>query len=340
MIGLFAVPLIFYSCSTMTSIIAEFPKNPPNPVPDHIQSLLLVNRIPSGSLSDNHTDTLQSIFYRENYNLDTTLIEMASVDTILYALGELLFESGRFDYLIPEGRFLNKDNQGTDSLMTGEEVISLCRKFNTDAILSLEHLNNSISCSLDRESYYDSDAGGFRRLYKGKLQIIYDAHFRIYDPAGMSESKNRVLTDTIIWEYYDPVLRNVLKELPPVKEALIESGIYLANKLRSQIAPEWVQGTRKIFSRPSGILGMPMKYVDENDWKPAMEIWEEMANGQNSRSMRSKAGFNLAVGYELEGNLGQAIRWGIKSYETMFRQVTFDYLLLLKNKLDNPKTRK
>ena len=32
----------------------------------------------------------------------------------------------------------------------------------------------------------------------------------------------------------------------------------------------------------------------------------------------------------MQGNLDEAIRWGLKSYETMFRPVTYRYLEILK----------
>lgn len=56
--------------------------------------------------------------------------------------------------------------------------------------------------------------------------------------------------------------------------------------------------------------------------------------------MLSKVQLNIALGYEILGDIDNAIGWALKSYETMFRPLTYEYLETLKkrkNELKNTK---
>ncbi|NOR73751.1 MAG: hypothetical protein GQ525_01195, partial [Draconibacterium sp.] len=92
------------SCVSIKTIIIEIPEPSKKELPQNIQSLTLVNRTVDEYYNNLDTDSLQKIFYKENFNYDTIINAIQATDTTLKALGELLFESGRYDFVIPEDR--------------------------------------------------------------------------------------------------------------------------------------------------------------------------------------------------------------------------------------------
>ncbi len=331
---LFLLLILLSSCKIMSVVNVEFPTPPKTVIPDDIQSLLLVNRVNKKLFVNNAEDSLEATFFRQNFNYDTIIFDQQSADTTLQAIGELLFESRRFDYVIPEDRFLNHDSiYLIPSQMNWQDIKSLCNRYNTDAILSLDYYLVNVSTSLNRINYINTNIDGNSRYFQATIMVVYSALFKIYYPRQEIILTSHLLKDTLIWENSDLLLRNVFLGFSSIKQALLETGIQIALKLSDQIAPAWNQEKRKYFSQGDKSLKTASRFVESDNWDDAMKEWEKIAGSRNANStMRSKAEYNLALGYELKGDLPQAINWGVKSYESMYRQATYNYLLQLKKR--------
>lgn len=325
--------MISSSCISTQSLTIEIPQKSRNELPQNIQSLLLVNRTVNNQYTNLDTDSLQKIFYEQNFNYDTIINDLQTVDTTLKALGELLFESERYDIVIPEDRFLKFGKNTFLTLeMPWDEVKELCKTYNTDAVLSLDHFKTRISTNYEKENFYDPTRGDFSSADLAQMKIYYEALFRVYDPVQEKILLREFLRDTIIWEDADVSTSTLFDRFTPVKKALSEAGIAVALDLTDKISTVWREEKRQYFSTSNSDLKLASHFVANNNWKPAMALWNDIAEKTKSKSLKSKAEFNLAVGYELEGNLQQAISWALKSYNTMYRIVTYDYLEILKRR--------
>src|SRR6056297_2270678 len=140
--GLVIMLLAFlgYSCVSTRSLLIEIPEPAPENLPATIQSLTIASQAVNEKFNDLHADSLQKIFYEKRFNYDTVIYDLQMADTTLQALGDLLFESGRYDYVIPRNRFINGSENSTFAQpLPWETVRELTREFDTDALLSLEH---------------------------------------------------------------------------------------------------------------------------------------------------------------------------------------------------------
>jgi hypothetical protein len=63
-------------------------------------------------------------------------------------------------------------------------------------------------------------------------------------------------------------------------------------------------------------------------WEEAAEIWLKYSNVE-SKKLKSKIEFNLALSFEMTGDIDKAIEWGAKSYKTYYRNSTSKYLKIL-----------
>jgi len=72
--------------------------------------------------------------------------------------------------------------------------------------------------------------------------------------------------------------------------------------------------------------------VNSGQWEQAIVLWKNTAETSNSKSTKSKAEFNIALGHEMLGDLDSAIEWALKSYKTMYRTNTYNYLETLEKR--------
>jgi len=324
---------ISVSCVSTKTLIIEIPQQSKNELPHSIQSLTLVNRTVDSKFTDLDTDSLQKLFYIQNFNYDTIINDIQASDTTIKALGELLFESGRYDFVIPENRFLEfKKNSFLNEEMPWDEVKHLCEIYDTDAILSLDHFITRVSTNYEKESFYDSGRDGFAWASFAEMKISYEALFRVYDPLLEKVIIREFIRDTVIWEDVASSTNELFERFTPVKTALSEVGIAIALDFSDKISTTWHQEQRKLFVSGDTNLKQAAPFAENNEWDTAMALWKETLKTTNSKSTKSRAEFNIAVAYELQGELEEAISWALKSYETMYRQITYDYLEILKRR--------
>lgn len=325
--------LISFSCISTKPLLIEIPQKSKKELPENIQSLLLIARVVNDNYTNWDEDSLQNLFFKKNFNYDTIISDIQTVDTTLKALGELLFESGRYDYVIPENRFPKIDNT---TLIAGEmpwkEVKVLCDTFKTDAILSLDFFKTRVFTNYDKTVNFEVFSNSFRDESHAEMKVNYEALFRIYDPVAEKVIMRRFMRDTVVWEGSDRSARDLFYWFTPVKQALTEAGIAIALDLSGEISPAWLTKRRSYFASGDANLKKAVPLVNSGLWEEAIVLWKNTAEATNSKSAKSKAEFNIALGYEMLGDIDMAIEWALKSYTTMYRTNTYNYLETLEQR--------
>jgi hypothetical protein len=330
---LLLLALLVFSCISTRTLVIDIPQPAASQLPETIQSLTLVSQAVDEKYTNLESDSLQNIFYKQRFNLDTLIYDFQAADTTLKALGELLFESGRYDYVIPENRFL--DAPGTSLLareIPWQKVHELCETFQTDAVLSLDHLKTRVITSFDNESFFDPFQGGFNSAARAGMKIQYEALFRVYEPSQEKILLRQFITDTLYWDDADVSARSLFSRFTPVKQALTETGIVMALELTDKIAIRWRPERRTYFVKGNSEFRQANQIAQSGDWLTAVEKWKEIAEKAGSKTLKSKAELNIALGYEILGNIDLAIQWALNSYNTMYRPLTYEYLETLKRR--------
>lgn len=324
---------ILFSCISTKPLYIEIPQKSKKEFPESIQSLLLVSRIVDDSYTDLEPDSLQRFFYKQNFNYDTIIRDIQVVDTTLQALGELLFESERYDIVIPENRFLDfEKNNLIAKEMSWDEINDLCEIFKTDAVLSLDYLKMKVFTSYTKNSEFDIRKNVFVNFVEAQMKISYDALFRVYDPIEERILYRKFMRDTIYWEDADLTVNALFNRFTPVKTAAIETGIAIALDISGEITPTWQNGKRAYFASGDTNLKEASQLVNSGEWESAIVLWKDTAEETKSKSLKSKAEYNIALGYEMLGDLDASVEWAIKSYNTMYRTNTVSYMEILKRR--------
>jgi tetratricopeptide (TPR) repeat protein len=331
--------IITYSCVYTNTLLIDIPQPSPKELPQSIQSLALISQTVNRNYTDIPSDSLQKTFFKQRFNLDTVIYDLQMADTTLKALGELLFESGRYDFVIPQQRFIYSQGKSTQTpLLPWKDVTDIAQSFNVDAVLSLDHLKTRVISKYDHETYYDPYQNGFYSGAIAQMKIYYEALFRVYDPANKSIPISHSIRDTLIWEDADISARSLFQHFTPVKQALAEAGIAIALELSDKMAVRWHTERRKYFSGGNDKLKRAGQLINKGETEAAIRLLKEVTDKTKSKSLKSKAQLNIALSYEIMGYIDRAVSWALKSYETYYRPMTYEYLEILKrrkNKLIN-----
>ncbi|GAB1451894.1 hypothetical protein MASR2M47_19500 [Draconibacterium sp.] len=294
---------------------------------------MLVARMVDDSYNNLDTDSLQRIFYKQQFNYDTIINDVQTVDTTLKALGNLLFESGRYDIVIPENRFLPfEKNAFITKELTWEEVKSLCDTFNTDAVLSIDHFKTRVITAYDKNDYFSQSENLFYERAEAEIKISFEVVIRVYDPAREKIESRFILRDTLVWDDSGTTVGELFARFTPIKDALSEVGIAVALEFANQVNPKWKLEKRGYFIKGDANLKQAAPLVSSSQWGTAIMLWKETVQNAKSKSLKSKAEFNIALGYEMLGDIDESIKWALQSYETMFRTNTYNYLETLKRR--------
>jgi len=325
--------LLAVSCTSTKNIYIEIPLKAEKEIPERIQSLALINRTVNNEYTDLKSDSLQKMFYTHNFRLDTTIYDLSAIDTMLNATGELLFESGRFDFVIPKNRFLEaQKNSFFTSTMPWEEVKTLCETFQTDAVLSIDMYSTRIVTNYKTEDYFNPEFNQFVSASIAQMGVIYEALFRMYDPLEEKIVATEFFKDTLVWEDSDNSASELFRHFTPVKQALAEAGIAAALDFAEKISPSWREETRPFYVKGDDNLKSAGTLIDSARWNEAIALWKKTVEETGSKSTKSKAQLNIAIAYEIQGDIENAISWALKSYETMYRPITYQYLELLEKR--------
>lgn len=322
----FVLALVIVSCKSNYAFLSiENMQHAPEELSPDIQSITLMNRSMSNQFQKFNEDSLQMYFYRKGFQLSKIVLDSTASDTTLRALAGLMFESGRYDVVIPVDRNLERkvSYELLPDTLNNDQVTKICNSFNTDALLVLERFSTKVMADISEEKYRDT-YGGYQKAYNATLDLKYDAFFRFYKPGKKVLIKEIAATDTIYWESSDSRLDQVFSKLPTVKQAIINGGIKTALDLDSKISPTWAPEKRGYFLIKSQ-NDAGQEYMNENDFEKAANYWEDMAKSPNKK-IRSKAEYNLALINELNGDIDKAIEYGLKSFYTYYRFQTETYL--------------
>ena len=324
-LSLFAAVAAISCKSNYATITIENSQPAKEELSPDIQSITLMNRSMSNQFQNYREDSLQLYFYRKGFQLSKIVLDSTSADTTIRALAGLMFESGRYDMVVPlERNFIrNLPYEALPDTLSPDKVREICTNFNTDALMVLERFSTKTMADYSEERYLDATSGNVYS-YNATLDLKYDAFFRIYKPGIKTLVKEIAVSDTIYWESFDYTQERLFGKLPSIKQALINAGIKVALDVDAKLSPFWISEKRGYFLfKSKGDRGQ--QFMSENKYDDAARYWAEMAKSGN-KNTRSKAEFNLALISELNGNIDQAIEYGLRSFYSHYRFQTESYL--------------
>lgn len=328
-----SILVLLTACVSVRKIEIEVANPPEKSISEDIQSILMINGSLTPDFKNYQRDSLEALLIGKYFVVDTILFDSVAADTALQCAGKYMYESGRFDIVIPVDRNIDHsmmpDNRKRK--LTRDEVRQLCLDFNTDAVLVLNNFKESMRSAF--WTYYSGvDLEFLEQIYYGKIEVSYFSEWFLLKPGEGGEEQRFVVSDTIYWEMNDYSLQNIYNALPSIKEALIEGGVATGESFAKMISPVWTKDRRFYFLTGNKEADQAIALIKENKWEEAAVIWNRFANNV-SPAIRSKIEFNLALAAEMNGDLEKAQEWGTKSLQTRYRKETDYYLRKLSKRI-------
>ncbi len=324
---LLGVSLLASCVSSYKTVYVEVAKPTANLLSNEIVSLALMNRSMTSEFNNFPADSLQRYFYQRGFDVSAAVLDSSAADTTLKVLAELLFESGRYDVVIPEERNIPRSERYFKVLppLEWDYVSEICETYQTDALLVMERYMNKVMTNYMKVPYSE--------MHEASIDSKYDAIVRIYDPAKKEIVQQLIVADTVYWSEADYSQNNLFtNRLVPVKQALIETGIRVALELDSKLSPQWQTQTRGYFALKQANSPLLESAIRDNNWGAAYEHWQELLAKTKNKSEKSQLEYNLAIASEMIGNLDEAAQWATQSYQTQYRKQTESYLYQLKSR--------
>lgn len=326
--------ILLTSCVSMGKISIQVSAPPSKAISNEIQSIVLMNRSMNSSFSNLNQDTLENLFVKKKLVLDELMLDSLAADTTLKTTGNALYESGRFDVVIPVQRNLPNINLSHTTKSTSlslAQVNQICSEFKTDALLSLENfyenVNTSYQVGYDRSPDYMATTNII-------IQVAYHSNWKLYQPGEKLKIATFEVNDTIFWERNGNSLQETYEELPTIKDALISGAIENGQSLSGYISPGWQEQERNYFITNNAEADRAITFLNSNNWKEAERIWMKFSTSTSS-GFRSKIEYNLALAAEMNGDLKAAFQWAEKSFKSKYSRTAEEYIKLLNKRLDS-----
>ena len=201
------------------------------------------------------------------------------------SLAQAIADENYFDeVIICDSALRAHDFFPRENLLSQEEVKRLVQELDVDFLIALENVQIKAVRKIGFSPYYN--------MFIGTIDANVYPSVRIYLPN-----------------------RQTPKEL--VKEASQFAGIAAVK----QLLPYWETAHRILYTGGSANMRDAAIYVREENWEAAVGLWRQTYNAKRvSKKKKMRAAYNIALGYEMQDSISQALDWSLKAqalaYET------------------------
>jgi hypothetical protein len=297
-------------------------------IPEYIKSIALIDRTKQDDTKRNKTE---QILTGEAYHQD---------EQAVFQLGEGFIEacSGtkRFVTVRTGERFTSNGTKSSfPTPLDWDTITDLCNKNQTDALLSVEIFDTDFILTNSPVKIETREVDGrivTRPVFRANGVAVINLGIRLYD------ATNRVILDEYQTTHrlnfdgeattLQGAINAMLNKVEATKRASYESGFNYGER----ITPTYYQVTRYFFNTPKKKLGAGVRYSEVGDWKNAIEQWTKVVN-TGKRKHAGRAAYNIAVGYEVLGDMEKAKEWAARSHTEFQERDADEYYKQLCNRI-------
>ena len=320
----------YFTILTVTILLAgcssariSFDTLAPSPVyiPADIKSVVVINRtVPENS----SLNRLEGVITGEGEGEDLAYAQM-----VLEGLTNKFNRTDRFSAVLSNEMLPGSGIGGIlPAPLPWETVLDICNESETDALIAIESYDSDFIVSA-------TPALGANRLGIGTTATIgVNCGFRFYYPAS------RVIIDEFVFSHKftaDNTAMPVLGTINAIagrKEAIRNASNKAGNIYATRVLPNWILTTREYFKKGKGNrdLETGARMMELNNWDRAIESLTA-AMESNERKVRGRSAHNLAIVYEILGDLQNASEWATVAWGENREKRSREYGYQLKNRI-------
>lgn len=322
-----AILAILCGCAATNNVYMTVYDPAPVSVPQNAKNIGLVKRLNLEDVNKN------LILLNKISSLESEAILREGSNEALKGLREDLITNERFEKI----NFLDSipiKTPGTNIFpnpLSWDEVNVLCKKYNLDAIFSLEMYDTELKIvPIIIPPNLNNPADVIKSLHRVELTTIIKTGWRIYYPSTKTILDEYSLVKTL---HFTASAANPLAAAEALigrKEAIKQTS-YQAGKIYAlRILPVRYRVTREYYVRGgNSSFKVAKRRAQTGNWDGAAQIWQTQSKS-TKRKTAGRATYNMAIINEINGELDNAISWAQKSYEDYRIKRALRYINILK----------
>jgi hypothetical protein len=297
-------------------------------LPDYIRTIALIDRTLQEETPQNK---LEQVVTGEVFRQDEQAI-LKVADGFIDACSGM----NRFQTVRTAERYAANGTKTTfPTPLDWNAVTDICNKHETDALLSLEIFDTDfILTNSPVKLDVKDDQGHISTRIEFRVSGVAVINFgiRLYDAA------NRIILDEYQTSYrlnFDAqagTLQAAMNQLLDKVEAINRASFDAGFAYGQRITPTYYRVTRYFFDRPKKELGAGVRYSEVADWQGAIEAWLKVVD-KGDRKDAGRAAYNIAVAYEVLGDLEEAKKWAARSHTEFAEKDADEYYKELNNRI-------
>ncbi len=306
-------------------------------VPNSIQSIAMVDRT---KYDREVVGVIEGILTGEGINEDKD-----GVMAVLNSLQNSMRNSPRFEFIMASEQLSGNTILGSfPDPLDWKQVRALTNKYNVDALLAVELFDtNFIVTNGKRKNtrkVKDEDGNEREEEYTeyfaegvGTARI----GFRLYDPINQSIIDQDIYTQNRTWEATGTSVRDAVSGLLQKSQATKFLGTAIGNTYAAKIAPMPINISRSYYHKPkkNAYINKGARQAQVGQWEDAINTWKMGLNRSDDNKAMGRMAYNIALGYEVLGNLAEAYKWASWSYVDYGEKKGKGYAYNLNNRMVN-----
>lgn len=303
---------LFFVLSSMASVRINIMKPADIYIPSHIQKLIIVNRtLPP----DKKANMIEGVLTGEGLNQDES-----AVSSTLNGLMNILGNSPVLKASLYHTNMIGSGTGGQFPLpLSWENVEEICEKTGSNAILALETFDSDFIITDGKKQVEKKGENGavtkVTEFYAKGVATI-KCGFRLYDLKGKSIVDEYRFSHFNTWNAGGSSVQDAILGLVDKNNATNDVSRGAGELYAKRITPSWYTVTRYFYNKPKKNKEL-MRGVRQSgvaDWTGAIESWKQAMKTAKKDKHAARAAYNIAVAYEVLGDLQKAKEWISKSY--------------------------
>ncbi|MGC3977600.1 MAG: DUF6340 family protein [Paludibacteraceae bacterium] len=168
---------------------------------------------------------------------------------------------------------------------------------------------------LDNLSEYYVDYDGFYN----ELDVKVQTNWSLYYPDKNANILQFV--DSFLWQSNNLERKIAHERIPKRYDALVDACILTGSNTADRMTPRWEKEDRYFFSSKDKIMQQAMDSVPYRKWEAAIKLWKKAAELTKSNKTKYQAYDNIAVAYEIVGDMPKALTYIEKALREFTNQL-------------------
>lgn len=315
--------VLLTSCSGIRNMQVQVMRPAEITIDPSIQHMALLNRsVPASGT------TLESAVSGERPAQDKELSQEC-----VRGLTETLNTSPRFVIKRVETAMSSADPQSLSfgQQLSWEMVDSICAAQGVEAIMVLEYFDTDFSVlnpGATAAAAVGSVLNGSGEV-EARGTATAAAGFRVYVPKTKSIVYEDRFTYRKSWSQRSNNPVDAVAKLIKPNQALMDVSYITGTEFAMAIVPLYYWEHRDMYKGKKGEMERGERQALAKDWEAAIKTWEGVYDSETKSKIRARAAFNVALGYEVMGQLETAQQWVQKAYVEDGKDAALNYSNIL-----------